>query len=300
MEGVGSAGGRAAAGHIGRRGAAALAAAPVAVLIAVAVAAAAPQGQADIQTASLACLNGWIPLHPGYEEEIRAIAARGDGPGPLTRGTNEFVAYVASTSRAGPDPSARYINLMLKNVPRGMDDETAAMSTVTVINWLAAPPGPCVWEHEYIAWGGRLDDLEYDGDLKCYLADGPAGAPAPYELADEETRALIERAGTAPGGDGAYEYVARNTRAEMLAWDPHARIAYALDGADGNAYRAIKALNRMWWAEVDGCVREDSWVAGGGDLSGLEYSEEHRCYLAPAEVLSRQPGTTCFTNPWHP
>ncbi len=32
-----------------------------------------------------------------------------------------------------------------------MDDETAAMATVTVINWLATPPGPCVWEHEYIA-----------------------------------------------------------------------------------------------------------------------------------------------------
>ena len=82
MEGVGRAGGGAAAGRIGRRGAAALAAAPVAVLIAFAVAAAAPQGQADIQTASLACLNGWLPLHPGYEEEIRAIAARGDGRGP--------------------------------------------------------------------------------------------------------------------------------------------------------------------------------------------------------------------------
>ena len=50
----------------------------------------------------------------------------------------------------------------------------------------------------------------------------------------------------------------------------------------------------------EGCIREGSRVAGGGDLSGLEYSEEHRCYLAPAEVLSRQPGTTCFFNPWHP
>ncbi len=129
-----------------------------------------------------------------------------------------------------------------------MDGEAAAMATVTVVNWLAAPPGPCVWEHEYIAWGGRLGDLEYDRDLKCYLAAGPAGAPAPYELADEETRAPIERAGTAPGGDGAYEYVARNTRAEMLAGDPHARIAHALGDADENAYRAVKALNRMWWA----------------------------------------------------
>ena len=161
---------------------------------------------------------------------------------------------------------------MSKNVPRSMDDETAAMATVTVVNWLAAPPGPCVREHEYIAGGGRLGDPEYDRDIKCHLADGPAGAPAAYELADEETRALIERAGTAPGVDGACEYVARNTRAEMLAGDPHARIAHALDDADGNAYRAAKALNRMWWAEGGGCVREDSRVAGGGDLSGLEYS----------------------------
>ena len=306
MEGVGRTGGSAAAGHIGRRGAAALAAAPVAVLIAVAVAAAAAPhgpayGPAHIHsTASLACLNGWFPLHPGYAEEIRAIVARGDEPGPLTRSTGEYVGYVANTSRAGPDPSARAINQFSAMVPKGMDDETAAMATVTVVNWFAAPPGPCVWEHEYIAWGGRLDDLEYDRDLKCHLADGPAGAPAPYELADEETRALIGRAGAAPGGDGAYEYVARNTRAEMLAWDPHARIADALDDADGNAYRATKALNKMWWAEGDGCVRESSWVAGGGDLSGLEYSEEHRCYLAPAEVLSRQPGAICSPNPWNP
>ena len=97
-----------------------------------------------------------------------------------------------------------------------MDGETAAIATVTVVNWLAAPPGPCVWEHEYIAWGGRLGDLEHDRDLKCHLADGPAGAPAPYELADEETRALIERAGAAPGGDGAYEY-ARGTRGQRCS-----------------------------------------------------------------------------------
>ena len=103
-----------------------------------------------------------------------------------------------------------------------------------------------------------------------------------------------------PGEDGALEYVARNTHVEMLVVDPHARIADALDDADGNAYRAIKALNRMWWAEGDGCVREYSWTAGGGNLSGLEYSEEHRCYLAPAEVLTRQPDTICVSNPWHP
>ena len=126
------------------------------MLIAVAVAAAAAPhgpayGPAHIhQTASLTCLNGWIPLHSGYAEDIHAIAARGDGPGPLTRGTGEYVAYIASTSWAGPDPSARY-NPMSKNVPRSMDGETAAMATVTVVNWLAAPPGPCVWEHEYIA-----------------------------------------------------------------------------------------------------------------------------------------------------
>ena len=296
-------GGRAVAGSIGRRGAAALAAAPASVLVAIALAAAlhdpAHDPAHDPQLASLSCLNGWLPLHPGYMEEIRAIEERGDKPGPLVKRTDGYFDYFAGASRIGPDPMPRSINLIAKGIPEGMDDETAAMAMVTVINWLIAPPGQCVWEHEYIAWGGRLGDLEYDRDLRCHLADRPAGAPAPYEIADGETRALIGRAGPAPGGDGAFEYVARNTRVEALARDPHRYIAGALDDAGGDAYRAIKVLNRQWWAEGDGCVREGSWTAGGGNLSGLEYSTDHRCYLAPAEVLSRAPGTICFTNPWH-
>ena len=110
LRGAGLRVGRAAAGHIDRRGAAALAAAPVAVLIAAAVAAAAaPHGQADIPTASLARLNGWSPLHPGYEEEIRAIAARGKGrvPRPGATGRVPRPGATANSSPTLPAPRGR-------------------------------------------------------------------------------------------------------------------------------------------------------------------------------------------------
>lgn len=120
-----------------------------------------------------------------------------------------------------------------------------------------------MWEREYIAGGGSLLDLEYDESRKCYLAGNgtepascglpgwvTAGAytiscfakePAPYELADEETRALIQRAGPAPNGSvpeyavhlsperfsmtgpapngSVLEYVAQNTRVDLRGRD---------------------------------------------------------------------------------
>lgn len=171
-----------------------------------------------------------------------------------------------------------------------------------------------MWEYEYIAWGGSLLDLEYDREHKCYLSgnrtevpalDAPTIAmfrrgsypaenstwePAPYELADEETRALIQRAGPAPSGTSAVEYVAQNTRGEAT----RSASADALHYAGGDAYRAVKMLNRDWMPQGEGCVMESFWVGWGNNLTDLRYSEESRCYLAPTEVLDKPLDTPCF------
>lgn len=164
-------------------------------------------------------------------------------------------------------------------------DEVRAAGAVVYINQFNAPPGGCVWEHECIAGGGSLAALEYDRGLKCYLAGGDAGSPAPYELADEQTRRLVERAGPAPPGAGALEYVRQNTRVDMILRNHMDVVEKAVDRAGGNAYRAIKALNVNYEPQAMGFLREQAWINSGWGLSGLEYSEEAKCYMAPAWAM---------------
>ena len=292
---------------------------------------------------------------------MRAIAARGGEPGPISTSA-EHVEYLRNNSRvAGTAYLMRDVAFPGPPVPGGLGRAESMMAMVAIINWQSAPPGRCVWEHEYVAWGGNLTELEYDEDLKCYLADGPAGGPAPYELADGETRALVERAGPAPDGTGAFgcysphpdsphlcvepapngtaafEYVMRNTRPEAYyEWradrleaepggpsygrpDPYPEIFYGPDGfipsthvdrprvlygaesavaealyhTGGDAYRAVKMLNRDYPLLNEGCVREGGWVVRGNSLSGLEYSSKDRCYLAPAAAPALPPGDPC-------
>lgn len=345
---------------------AAAAGAPAAVIIAVAAASAAhdpaPYSERGLSPDTLFCLNAYPLAYPGYEEEIRAIAARGGEPGPIHTSA-EHVEYLNNNSRDPSSYTFRDVAFPGPPVPGGLDGAAAMMAMVAIINWGSAPPGPCVWEHEYIAWGGNLTELEYDGDLKCHLANGPAAGPAPYELADEETRALIGRAGPAPGGAGAFgcysphpdsphlcvepapngtaafEYVMRNTRPEVYYdWlgdleptpnglnlapgpDPYPEIFYGPDGfipsthvprprvlygaefavvealhhTGGDAYRAVKMLNREFPVMNEECIREANWAARGIQLSSLAYSEEHRCYLAPARAPDLPPGDPCLS-----
>ena len=346
--------------------AAALAAAPVAVALAVAVVAAADDPARDMPPGRmLLCIQNYPPPYPGHEEEVRAIAARGGEPGVI-RGVDEYVEYFFANSRETPDLALRSAATAVKRAAGGgedkreavtgprdsyraspplrepWDDKTLMMKAVTVINRYEAPAGPCVWEHEYIAWGGSLLDLEYDEGLKCYLAGngtGPASCglpdwatagayaiscfekePAPYELADEETRALVQRAGPAPNGSvleyAAYlspdrfsmtgpapngsvlEYVVQNTRMEISRdGTPNIIVAFALNHTGGDAYRAVKMLNLIWKPAGDdatGCVIEFFWVGWGNKLTDLKYSEEARCYLAPPEVRAKPLNTPCF------
>ena len=333
--------------------AAALAAAPVAVALAVAAMAAMSAG------GPLSCIQNYPPPYPGHEEEVRAIVARGGEPGTIGD-MHEYIEYFLDNSRETPDLALRSIGYAVKRAsdasedrrvltglresytasppPREpWDDKALMMKAVTVINRYEAPPGPCVWEHEYIAWGGSLLDLEYDEGRRCYLAGNgtepascglpdwvTAGAyaiscftkePAPYELADEETRALVQRAGPAPNGSvleyAAYlsperfsmtgpapngsvlEYVAQNTRLG-LAQQPNIAVAFALNHTGGDAYRAVKMLNKEILPRGDGCVIESYWVGWGNRLTDLGYSDEHRCYLAPPEVRAKPPGAPCY------
>lgn len=345
--------------------AAAAAAAPAAIVIAIAVASAgpdpAPYSERGLSPGTLGCINSYPLPHHGYEEEIRAIAARGGAPGPIYTSA-EHREYLYVNSRDPRSYLFHDVGFPGPPVPKGLDGATAMMAMVTIINLGSAPPSQCVWEHEYIAWGGNLTELDYDGSLKCYLADDPAGGPAPYELADAETRALIERAGPAPGGAGAFgcysphpasphlcvepapngtaafDYVMRNTRPEVYyGWlgdrlelapdglnyasgrDPYPEMFYGPDGfipsthvprprvlygaefavaealhhTDGDAYRAVKMLNREFPVMNPECVREANWAARGIPLSNLTYSEEHRCYLAPARAPDLPLGDPC-------
>ena len=332
-------------GRDGRLLAVALAAAPTAVLLAVALMTTLHNPTYDIPPGRLlSCYHNYPPPYPGHEEEIRAIAARGAEPGPI-RDVDEYIDYFQKNSRLGPNMHLRTITQAASSVPGYTGDSASLMKTVAAINWYEAPPGPCVWEHEYVAWGGSLLDLEYDEDLECYLAGngtGPASCglpdwatagayaiscfekePAPYELADEETRALIERAGPAPNGSvldyAAYlspsrfsmagpapngsvlEYVVQNTRVEISHdGTPNIFVALALDHTGGDAYRAVKMLNREWlpladpFGDAAGCVMESFWVGWGNKLTDLRYSEEARCYLAPPEVRAKPLDTPCF------
>ena len=343
--------------------AAALAAAPAAVALAVAVMAAADDPARDMPPGrSLQCIQNYPPPYPGHEEEVRAIVARGGEPGSI-HDVDEYVEYFLANSRETPDLALRSVATAVKRASDGgedkreavtgpresyraspplrepWDDKTVMMKAVTVINRYEAPPGPCVWEHEYIAWGGSLLDLEYDEGLKCYLAGngtGPASCglpdevtagayaiscfekePAPYELADEETRALVQRAGPAPNGSvleyAAYlspdrfsmagpapngsvlEYVVQNTRLGIARdGSPNIAAAFALNHTGGDAYRAVKMLNRELAPVGEGCVRESFWVGWGNKLTDLRYSEEHMCYLAPPEVWAKPLDAPCF------
>ena len=352
---------RKAAGPGGHPFVAALAAAPVAVAIAVAVMATVHNPSYDIPPGRLlSCDQNYPPPYPGHEEEVRAIVARGGEPGSIS-GLDEYVEYFLDNSRETPDLALRSVGYAMKRAADGGGDNRAAatgprdsysasppprepwddkmlmMKAVTVINRYEAPPGPCVWEHEYIAWGGSLLDLEYDEGRRCYLAgnetepascglpdEATAGAytiscfakePAPYELADEETKALVKRAGPAPSGSvveyAAYlspnrfsmtgpapsgsvlEYVVQNTRLG-LAQEPNIAAAIALNHTRGDAYRAVKMLNKEIAPKGEGCVKESFWAGWGNRLTDLRYSEEHRCYLAPPEVRAKPLGTPCF------
>ena len=320
----------------------ALASAPVAVLLAVAVMTTMHNPAYDIpQGRLLSCYHNWPPPYPGHEDEVRAIAARGGepGPGPLRHEGDEYVDYFTTNSRLGPNLVHRAVLSAAGSVHGYTGGGESLMKTVAVINWYVAPAGPCVWEHEYIAGGGNLLDLEYDEGRKCYLAGNgtepsscglpdwvTAGAytiscfakePAPYELADEETRALIQRAGPAPNGSvleyavylsperfsmtgpapngSVLEYVAQNTRADLAGpRSPNIAVAFALNHTGGDAYRAVKMLNREWSPMGEGCVNEFFWVGWGNKLTDLRYSDEHRCYLAPPEVRAKPLNTPCF------
>ena len=355
MEGQGGAGHTPAVRRRRRGGlriAAVLAAAPAAVVLAVAMSSAAHEPASDLPQGYLFCLNSRPPPYDGYEEEIRATVARGGHPGPITS-SGEHVEYLVGNSRIdGTGYLFRDVAFPGPPVPAHLDGATAIMAMTAIVNWQSAPPGQCVWEHEYIAWGGNLTELEYDEDLLCYLAGDAGGRrPAPYELADEETRALIERTGPAPAGAGAFgcysphpdsprlcvepapngtaafEYVMRNTRAELFyggagpaaggdpyperfygpdgfitgAHIPRPRVLYgaefavaeALHHTGGDAYRAVKMLNRDYFPMNEECVGEGYWAVRGNSLSGLEYLEEDRCYLAPAEVGALSPDDPC-------
>ena len=320
----------------------ALASAPVAVLLAVAVMTTMHNPAYDIPPGMLlSCYHNWPPPYPGHEDEVRAIAARGGepGPGPLRDEGDEYVEYFIANSRQGPNLIPRAIQSAASSVPGYSGDAESLMKTVAAINWYNAPAGPCVWEHEYIAGGGSLLDLEYDEGRECYLAGNgtepascglpervTAGAysiscfakePAPYELADEETRALIQRAGPAPNGSvleyavylspdrfsmtgpapngSVLEYVVQNTRVDLAGpGSPNIAVAFALNHTGGDAYRAVKMLNREWVPTGEGCVMESFWVGWGNRLTDLRYSDEHRCYLAPPEVRAKPLDTPCF------
>ena len=269
-----------AAAPSGRRAAVLLVAAPVASLLAVTAMAAAHDMQ--MQRDVVPCSYSYVPLHQGYEEEIRALVSRVGWP--VWREGHEHPSgwlheYIKDNSRYKSHLGVIYA----MSGPGGRTgSEVRAAVAVVYINQFNAPPGGCVWEHEYIARGGSLADLEYDPGPKCYLADGDAGSPAPYELADEQTRLLVERKGPAPGGAGAHEYVRQNTRVDMIVANHAYVIERELDRAGGNAYRAIKALNMNYEPQAMGCLREQAWINSGKGLSGLEYSEEARCYMAPA------------------
>ena len=336
--------GRAAAriGNENRRIAIMLASVPVAVLLAIAAMTTVHDPVYDTREGQiLSCYHNGPPPYPGHEEEIRAIVARGGEPEPnLRHGTNEYAGYFTSNSRLLPNLVHRALPAYASDAP---EYKMSMMRTVAATNWYEAPPGHCVWEHEYIAGGGSLLDLEYDEDYKCYIsgnrtkvpalnytliamfrtgsypAENSTWVPAPYELADEETRALIQRAGPAPNGTSALEYVAQNTRGEIVhSITPVTILAEALYYTGGDAYRAVKMLNRHWpvmhWVGADvvrsgaavedlnidwpvkgeGCVMESYWVGWGSNLTDLEYSEESRCYLAPPEVRAKPYGTPCF------
>ena len=337
------------------RAAAAAAAASAAIVLAIAAASAAHDPAHDPMRGpsqgALFCIGAQPPPYRGYEEEIRAIVARGGHPGPIATSA-EHVEYLYNNSRvSGTSYLLRDVGFPGPKVPENLGGAEAMMAMVAIINWQSAPPGQCVWEHEYVAWGGNLTELEYDKDLGCYLADGPAGEPAPYELADEETRALVERAGPAPDGAGAFgcysphpnsphlcvepapngtaafEYVMRNTRPEVFYdWlglsaggDPYPEIFYGPDGfipsthvprprvlygaefavaealhhTGGDAYRAVKMLNRDYHPMNEECVWEGGWAVRGYPLSDLEYSHDDRCYLAPARLGALPPGDPC-------
>lgn len=349
--------GRAAAriGSENRRIAIMLASAPVAVLLAIAAMTTVRDPVYDTREGQiLSCYHNGPPRYPGHEEEIRAIVAREGEPEPNLRyGTDEYARYFTSNSRLLPNLVHRTLPIHASDAP---GYKMSMMETVVTINWYEAPPGHCVWEHEYIAGGGSLLDLEYDEDYKCYIsgnrtkvpalnytliamfrtgsypAENSTWVPAPYELADEETRALIQRAGPAPNGTSALEYVAQNTRGEIRAIQyaaytrgqiglpviPVTTLAETLYYTGGDAYRAVKMLNRVWpvmhWVGADavrsggtvedlnidwpvkgeGCVMESYWVGWGNKLTDLGYSEESRCYLAPPEVRAKPFGTPCF------
>ena len=320
----------------------ALASAPVAVLLAVAVMTTMHNPAYDIPPGRLlSCYHNLPPPYPGHEDEVRAIVARGGepGPGPLRNEGGEYVDYFTTNSRLGPNLAHRAIQYAASSVPGYTGDRESLMKTVAAINWYEAPAGPCVWEHEYVAGGGSLLDLEYDESRKCYLAGNgtepascglpdwvTAGAyaiscfakePAPYELADEETRALIQRAGPAPNGSvleyavhlsperfsmtgpapngSVLEYVAQNTRVDLAGpGSPNFAVALALNHTGGDAYRAVKMINRGWLPTGEGCVMESFWVGWGNRLTDLRYSDEHRCYLAPPEVRAKPLDTPCF------
>lgn len=70
-------------------------------------------------------------------------------------------------------------------------------------------------------------------------------------------------------------------------------VAEALYHTGGDAYRAVKMLNRDYPLLNEGCVREGGWVVRGNSLSGLEYSSKDRCYLAPAAAPALPPGDPC-------
>lgn len=229
------------------------------------------------------CEFSYVPPHQGYEKEIRALVSRAGWPvwsDGHAYGLEWLVGYVENNSRA----KSRLGIVYSMSDPGGRTgDEVRAAVSVVDQNQFAAPPGGCVWEHEYIAWGGNLSELEYDRGLKCYLADGGAGSPAPYELADEQTRLLIERAGPPPPDEaGALEYVRQNTRVDMTVKNYMYSIEREMDRTGWNAYRAIKALNINYKPQVMGCLMEQAWINSGRSLSGLEYSEEAKCYMAPA------------------
>ena len=164
----------------------ALASAPVAVLLAVAVMATMHNPAYDIPPGRLlSCYHNWPPPYPGHEDEVRAIVARGGepGPGPLRNEGDEYVDYFIANSRQGPNLIPRTIQSAAGSVPGYTGDGESLMKTVTVLNWYNAPAGPCVWEHEYVAGGGSLLDLEYDENRECYLA-GNGTEPASCGLPD--------------------------------------------------------------------------------------------------------------------